>query len=1463
MTFATSSVGRSPDRDGDLDDGALGSNRGVSSQGDGGTATVTPNNTMEVLSDAAFRASVPERSPNGSHSGMVGEDGMGDDASTVPISARAYQLEMLDQSLKQNTIVVMDTGSGKTHVAVLRIKAELERCGPDQIVWFLAPTVALCSQQFDVIRLQVAAVPMKLLTGQENVDTWSPAIWKTILRDVRIVVSTYQVLLDALCHSFVKMDRISLIVFDEAHNCSGKHPGSKIMTDFYHRRKESGLPVPSILGITATPSMTEDIENINILEATLDGKCITPTLHRKELLQCVKRPRIRRVLYNAPGEAVSTTLMRRLQHEFQSLDITQDPCILQLQKDPTERNGRALAKAIEKYDTFVQNQIRGLRNRSVEIAEQLGPWAADLYIWKAASSFLERVNEDEGNIFDNWLDSEKKYLAEFLRRVSPQQPPPMPRNEDDVSEKASALIKELAIMDGPVVCIIFAKERATVSLLCDLLRACPRIAEKHRIGSIVGSSTQQGRRNVLYEPIGESGQTALQDFRTGKTNILIATSVLEEGIDVPACNTVICFDHPSTPKAFVQRRGRARMKDSTLLLLSERSSSVIGKWEALEKDMKAVYRDTEREIHQLRKLEESEATCPRYFEVQSTGARLDFDNAKSHLERFCSTGSTREFVDNRPEYIIHGHFETTPPTLSASVLLPPSVPAGLRVVEGQLRWLSQKNATKEAAFQAYRALYDAGLINEHLLPFKDEPVPEAEKRAAEVEVEPLLNPWFAIAKAWKQADQVWSYSLTCHDIEHSGETKFDIILPCKLDQWRPIEAYIGIGDSCRLQCDSQQCLSAAEASSLPDHTSSLLSSHFAYRWTVEESRHVIKIYARDIDSTLKDPSYRAFDASDETMTGGNYLIRDATYAPYQYLGLVPHKPPAEQVQDVPAEYETAPKDIPYLIVKKWTRRADFLHPLTFCDVPSPTTTKPYPRVLPLPYVQVDALPLKYARLGMLIPSVIHEIEVMLITKELSDTLLRRLSITELGLVREAISSGGAAEPVNYERLEFVGDSVLKYLSTIQVLAMHPDWPESFLTFCKDRIVSNSRLSRAAIETRLARFILTKSFTGQKWRPMYLANYDPGLAAAEPPRKMSTKTLADVMEALIGASYVDGGIAKAQACISLFVNEVPWRDVAENRNVFYARARDQVVLSPELQQLEELVGYRFTKRSLLLEAMTHPSCYFSHETRSYQQLEFLGDAVLDYIIVRRLYAVTPPLDHFRMHILKTAMVNGDFLAFLCLNYRKPRTETVVTADLQVIEKEATPLALWNFMRHSSEPIGVEQAAVRKRFEALRTDVLAALAGGDHYPWALLARLQAKKFYSDIVESVLGAIWVDSGSVEECEAFLERLGLLSYLDRLVRDGVEARHPKELIGMYAVTQTVTYSIGLHGPEGGEQRYTCRVSVGSDVVAEVFDGLTKEEVKTKAAYEAVRAMDREKQGRMQLQGEGVASTMDQCLED
>jgi ERCC4-related helicase len=110
----------------------------------------------------------------------------------------------------------MDTGSGKTQVAILRIQAELEKSSPDKLIWFLAPTVALCDQQCRVIKTQIPGVLTKMLSGNDGPETWStPHIWDAFLYNVSIVVTTPQVLSDALQHDFVKMERLSLIIFDE------------------------------------------------------------------------------------------------------------------------------------------------------------------------------------------------------------------------------------------------------------------------------------------------------------------------------------------------------------------------------------------------------------------------------------------------------------------------------------------------------------------------------------------------------------------------------------------------------------------------------------------------------------------------------------------------------------------------------------------------------------------------------------------------------------------------------------------------------------------------------------------------------------------------------------------------------------------------------------------------------------------------------------------------------------------------------------------------------------------------------------------------------------------------------------------------------------------------------------------------------------------------------------------------
>lgn len=96
------------------------------------------------------------------------------------------------------------------------MKAELARCAPRKSIWFLAPKGILSCQQHDVIVKNLPGYQSRLFLGSDNVQYWSTQkIWDDLLKNIRIVVSTPQILLDALGSGFVNINQVALIVIDE------------------------------------------------------------------------------------------------------------------------------------------------------------------------------------------------------------------------------------------------------------------------------------------------------------------------------------------------------------------------------------------------------------------------------------------------------------------------------------------------------------------------------------------------------------------------------------------------------------------------------------------------------------------------------------------------------------------------------------------------------------------------------------------------------------------------------------------------------------------------------------------------------------------------------------------------------------------------------------------------------------------------------------------------------------------------------------------------------------------------------------------------------------------------------------------------------------------------------------------------------------------------------------------------
>ena len=400
------------------------------------------------------------------------------------------------------------------------------------------------------------------------------------------------------------------------------------------------------------------------------------------------------------------------------------------------------------------------------------------------------------------------------------------------------------------------------------------------------------------------------------------------------------------------------------------------------------------------------------------------------------------------------------------------------------------------------------------------------------------------------------------------------------------------------------------------------------------------------------------------------------------------------------------------------------------------------------------------------------------------------------------------------------------------------WPEKYLSQEIASIVSNSRLSGAGIARGLDKFILTKPFTGSKWRPIYV---DTQLGDnLETSRTMSTKIIADVVEALIGAgSKMDNfpNFPKSLSIAKVFLPEIDLPSLETGRLRLFEIAATDAPLPANMHYLETLIGYSFKRKSLLIQSMSYSS-HSTAATASYDRLEFLGDAILDIIIVTELikYEELPQSD---LHHYKTSLVNGDFLSFICLELKTTQTKNDLKQNPDsghiTTEKSHFPLPLWGFMRHDSQEISAIQGEVERGHTALRNDILDALNYGEAYPWSLLAKVNANRFYSDLVESLLGAIWVDSGDLDVCKQVLGRMGVLNFMHRLVKDQVHVLHPREELSILAADKKVLYEV--QAPEipnsGGE--WICKVCIGEDQIIEVHGGVSREEVKTKAAEGAV----------------------------
>lgn len=618
------------------------------------------------------------------------------EATPIITDPREYQIELFERAKSQNTIAVLDTGSGKTLIAVLLLRhiidQELEnrRQGkPRRIAFFVVPSVTLVFQQSAVLERNLDH-SVDRFCGAMRCDLWTKQVWDKHLQANKVIVCTPDILYQCLMHSFIAMRDINLLIFDEAHHAKKSHTYAGIIRAFYLKEPNCALR-PRIFGMTASPvdAKVDVVSAASDLEDILCSQIAT-TSDMALLQKIIIRPYEEIVRY-FPGQQrpLESDLYRTLKRRFGHLSV-----------------------------------IQNLFDRAMAINTHLGRWCADFY-WTFAlaekkAQKLESKAERTATGTATPLPEESKesnteieQIKEAIALIATHNFSRPLLEISDVSNKLISLYNYLhRYFERPSDhrCIIFVEQRVVARLLLKVfeLTSGPHL----RPGVLTGSGSN--RLDDLQATFRNQVVT-LMKFRKGEFNCLFATSVAEEGLDVPDCNLIIRFDICKTMIQYVQSRGRARHKNSRLLHMLEMNNSIQDRTlqdircselimrkfcEALPADRRLIG-----DSDLVGGLELVDDT----FTVPATGATISFGSCLQLLGHF---------VDCLPKDGEDTH-QTTYITSSQAgkyvceVLLPVNSP--IRSVVGLV---SSKKALakRSAAFEACKQLHKGKYLDDHLVP---------------------------------------------------------------------------------------------------------------------------------------------------------------------------------------------------------------------------------------------------------------------------------------------------------------------------------------------------------------------------------------------------------------------------------------------------------------------------------------------------------------------------------------------------------------------------------------------------------------------------------------------------------------------------------------------------------------------------------------------------------------------------
>ena len=450
------------------------------------------------------------------------------------VDKRLFQLDLAANALKASSLIVVPTGLGKTVIALMVLLARLDKGK----VLFLAPTKPLVEQHATFLRRVLKDEDtVAMMTGEtmpeKRVVSWEAA---------RIVASTPQVIENDLLSRRIDLKDVSLVIFDEAHRAVGNYAYVYI-AERYAREATN----PLVLGITASPgSQSEKIAEIctnlaieKVQTRTENDSDVAPFVHSRE---------IEWVKLTVPKELldIRTAIEDVLKARIDDLNLlgisparidskASKKELLGLQAQLMSSAQREANPATFKGISLLAEVLK--LHHAVELAETQGTDALASYFQRLQGEALSKSGSKASRRI--MLDPKFRQAMDALQTLEVEHPKP-------AAVKKILLEQILARPESRI--MVFTNYRDTASSLLKFLKNEPVI----KAVRFVGQSSRVDDEGLSQKKQAE----ILQKFRDGEFNVLIATSVGEEGIDIPATDMVLFYEPVPSEIRSIQRKGR-------------------------------------------------------------------------------------------------------------------------------------------------------------------------------------------------------------------------------------------------------------------------------------------------------------------------------------------------------------------------------------------------------------------------------------------------------------------------------------------------------------------------------------------------------------------------------------------------------------------------------------------------------------------------------------------------------------------------------------------------------------------------------------------------------------------------------------------------------------------------------------------------------------------------------------------